>query len=65
VLLLADYGTGGATGTGIISPPFGSCVSDNMYADVDGDDLPDMHFARITARNASELEITIYKIFRL
>jgi len=61
VLLLADYGTGGATGTGIISPPFSGCVSDNIYADVDGDDLPDMHFARITARNASELEITITK----
>ena len=61
VLLLADYGTGGATGTGIISPPFSGCVSDNIYADVDGDDLPDMHFARITARNESELEITISK----
>jgi len=61
VLLLADYGTGGATGTGIISPPFSGCVSDNVYADVDGDDLPEMHFARITARNASELEITINK----
>jgi hypothetical protein len=61
VLLLADYGTGGATGTGIISPSFGSCVSDNIYADVNGDDMPDMHFARITARNYSELEITISK----
>ena len=61
VLLLADYGTGGATGTGIISPSYGSCVSDNVYADVDGDDLPDIHFARITARNYSELEITISK----
>ncbi len=61
VLLLADYGTGGTTGTGIISPNFSSCVSDNVYADVDGDDLPEIHFARITARNASELEITISK----
>ncbi len=61
VLLLADYGTGGATGTGIISPSYGSCVSDNIYADVNGDDMPDMHFARITARNYSELEITVSK----
>jgi len=61
VLLLADYGTGGPTGTGIISPSFSSCVSDNIYADVDGDDLPEIHFARITARNNSELEITISK----
>jgi len=61
VLLLADYGTGGTTGTGIISPNFSNCVSDNIYADVDGDDLPEIHFARITARNASELEITISK----
>ncbi|MBN2018090.1 MAG: T9SS type A sorting domain-containing protein [Candidatus Cloacimonetes bacterium] len=61
VLLLADYGTEGPTGTSIISPSFGSCVSDNVYADVDGDDLPDIHFARITARNYSELEVTISK----
>jgi len=61
VLLLADYGTEGPTGSSIISPPFSGCVSDNVYADVDGDDLPDMDFARITARNYSELEITITK----
>ncbi|MBC8424344.1 hypothetical protein H8E07_09495 [bacterium] len=59
VLLLGDYGTGG---TGVNSPRWDSyCLSDNMYADVDGDDLPEMAFARITARNAAELETMIGK----
>ncbi|MCD4665760.1 MAG: hypothetical protein K8R68_10870, partial [Bacteroidales bacterium] len=43
VLLLGDYGTSGNT---IISPMWNSyCVSDNIYADVDNDDLPDIIFA--------------------
>ena len=58
VLLLGDYGTSGNT---IISPNYGSCVSDNIYADVDGDQLPDVILARMTARDASELQIVIEK----
>lgn len=63
VLLLADHGTGA---TGIVSPsdshPYsGSMISDNKYADVDGNILPDITFARITARNPSELELMINK----
>jgi len=59
VLLLGDYGT---TGVGIVSPIYDNyCVSDNIYADVDGDHLPDITFARITARNASELETMVSK----
>ncbi len=64
VLLLADYGTGAS---GIIShlyshplsyPDF---ASDNRFADVDGDDLPEIAFARITANNATQLETMITK----
>ena len=59
VLLLGDYGTGAS---GVNSPRWDSyCLSDNMYADVDGDELPEMAFARITARDADELETMIGK----
>jgi PKD repeat protein len=64
VLLLGDYSTGS---DGITSPfyvhvsSFPDYASDNGYADVDGDDLPDIIFARITARNATELETMVTK----
>lgn len=67
VLLLGDYSTGS---DGIISPmyvhPAGypDFASDNRYADVDNvgiADLPDITFARITARDAAELETMITK----
>jgi len=60
-LILADYPASGIPG--ITSPIWGSyCVSDNIYADVDGDDLPDMAHGRITARDAAELETMIGKM---
>jgi len=64
VLLLGDYSTGS---DGIISylydHPAGypDYASDNRYADVNGDNLPDVILARITARNAAELEVMISK----
>ncbi|MCD4695343.1 MAG: hypothetical protein K8S16_03795, partial [Bacteroidales bacterium] len=59
VLLIGDYGTSGNT---IISPTWNSyCVSDNIYADVDNDDLPDIVFARMTAQNETHLETMITK----
>ena len=61
VLLLSDYPSSGKA-YGITSPIWDSyCVSDNIYADVDGDDLPEMNFARITAQDASDLETMINK----
>ena len=58
-LLLGDYGS---TGNTITSPSWNSvCVSDNIYADVDNDDMADMAHARITARNADELELMVGK----
>lgn len=57
VLLLADYGQAGANTNSIISPIYDNyCVSDNMYADVNGDHMPEMVFARITANNAAQLQ---------
>jgi len=58
-LILGDYGS---TGNTVMSPTWDNyCVSDNVYADVTGNDMPDVVLARITARNASELEIMIHK----
>ena len=62
-LLLGDYGTGSS---GLITPFYSghlaSIASDNIYADVDGDNLPDMVPARITARNEAELTGMIGKM---
>lgn len=57
VLLLADYGQAAANANSIISPIYDNyCVSDNMLADVNGDHMPEMVFARITANNAAQLQ---------
>ncbi|UCF85424.1 MAG: hypothetical protein JSV50_07260 [Desulfobacteraceae bacterium] len=49
ILLLADYVADGGD-TGITSPLYNNyCVSDNIYGDVDGDHLPDIVMARMTA----------------
>ncbi|MGD8396320.1 MAG: C25 family cysteine peptidase, partial [Candidatus Eiseniibacteriota bacterium] len=64
-LLLGDYPNSGDRDSGITAPTYSytyTCVSDNIYADVDGDDLPDMFHGRITARNAAELETMIEKM---
>ncbi len=59
VLLIGDYGSSGNT---IVSPIWNSyCVSDNIYADVDNDKLPDITFARMTAQNATHLETMVTK----
>ena len=66
-LLLGDYSTGS---NGIIShlyehPASGwgypDFASDNRYADVDGDELPDIVFARITAENTDQLNTMVSK----
>ena len=60
VLLMADYGTSGNT---IISPTYNNyCASDNIYADVDGDQLPDVVFARMTAQNEGHLQTMVTKV---
>ncbi len=64
ILLLADYGNDNMTITSREEPhPYsGTYISDNWYADVDGDSLPDIVFSRITARNDEELRNTVGKI---
>jgi hypothetical protein len=61
-LILADYPNSGLREVGIPAPIWSSyCASDNIYADVDGDNMPDMVHARITARDGAELERMIGK----
>ncbi|MBC8320645.1 MAG: T9SS type A sorting domain-containing protein [Bacteroidetes bacterium] len=60
VLLMADYGTSGNT---IISPIYNNyCVSDNIFGDVDGDHMPEVIFARMTAQNEGHLETFVTKV---
>ena len=64
ILFMADYGTGAATGNGIICPTYSTtypCISDNFYADVNNDMLPDMAHARIVAQTESHLQIMVKK----
>lgn len=66
ILLLGDYSTNAADG--IISHTlndhpggYNPYISDNPFSDVNNDKLPDISFARITARNAAELQHMINK----
>ncbi len=60
VLLLGDYGT---TGNSIVSPIWNNyCVSDNIFADVTNNSMPDVIFARMAAQNEDHLSTMIGKI---
>jgi len=60
ILLLGDYA---ADNTGIIAPIWDNyCASDNIFADVTNNDMPDIVFSRMTAQTATHLEYMINKI---
>ncbi|NCC72413.1 MAG: PKD domain-containing protein [Sphingobacteriia bacterium] len=61
VLLLGDNGS---TAMNTVAAPVWDnyCVSDNVYADVTGNGLPDVIISRITAKNGVELENIVSKI---
>jgi len=60
VLLLGDYGTSVNT---VHSPIWnGYCVSDHIYADINGNDMADIILARIAAQSNTDLESIINKI---
>ncbi len=65
VLLLSDYQSSGLA-YGITAPVYDygyyACVSDNFYADVDNDHLPDVILARMTAQNDAHLSTMITKM---
>lgn len=66
ICLMADYSTDATGNTGIISklqpdngyPDF---ASDNYYADVNNDEMPEIVFSRIVGNNAAELQTLITK----
>jgi hypothetical protein len=60
VLLMGDYGDDMTTN--VVSPIYNSyCVSDNIFADVDEDHLPDIVFARMTANDEEQLSVMVRK----
>jgi hypothetical protein len=60
ILLMADYGTN--QNSNILAPIWDSyCASDNIYADVDNDDMPEIILARMVANNNTELETMVTK----
>ena len=64
VCLLGDHGTNMAQyipAETTSHPASGSCITDNMYADPSGDNLPDMVFSRLIAENADQLPIFVGK----
>jgi hypothetical protein len=66
VCLMADYGTessGASTITSKLQPdsPYPNFASDNYYADVNGDEMPEIVFSRIIANNNDQLQTLITK----
>ncbi len=61
-LILSDYPNSGEKIYGVTSPMWNNyCVSDNIYADVNGDNLPDMFHGRICAQNQEHLRVMVNK----
>ena len=65
VLLLADHNSNMAVGIPAEytwhSSSYGNCITDNGYADVTGDLLPEMAFSRLVAANANEAQMMVSK----
>jgi len=65
-LLLGDYGTDETKNiiSHMYSHPasYPNYASDNKYADVTGDEMPDVIFSRITANNATQLQVMVTKM---
>lgn len=64
VCLLGDHGSnmGQYIPAETVPHPLGSCITDNRYADVVGNDnLPDMVFSRLIAQDANELPVFVGK----
>ena len=64
VLLMGDHNTNMAIGipAETISHAYsGSCITDNQYADVSGDKLPEMVFGRMAAETEAQMAVLVSK----
>ena len=65
VLLLGDHNSNMSVGIPAEytyhSTNYGNCITDNGYADVTGDNLPEMAFSRLVAANANEAQMMVSK----
>jgi len=64
VLLMGDHHTNMAVGIPAETIPHsysGSCITDNQYADITGDLLPEMVFGRMAAENEVQMAILVSK----
>ena len=65
VLLLGDHNTNMSAGIPAEytwhSSDYGNCITDNGYADVTGDLLPEMAFSRLVAADANEAQMMVSK----
>ena len=65
VLLLGDHNSNMSVGIPAEytyhSSSYGNCITDNGYADVTGDNLPEMAFCRLVAANATEAQMMVSK----
>jgi hypothetical protein len=65
VLLLGDHNSNMSLGIPAQftyhSIDYGNCITDNFYADVTGDNLPEMAFSRLVAANAAEAQMMVSK----
>ena len=65
VLLLGDHNSNMSVGIPAEytyhSSNYGNCITDNGYADVTGDLLPEMAFCRLVAANANEAQMMVSK----
>ena len=65
VLLMGDHNTNMSVGIPAesISHPLGSCITDNQYADVTGDLLPEMAFSRMGAETVDQIAVLTSKLY--
>ena len=65
ILLFGDHNSNMAEGIPAEytyhSSSYGNCITDNGYADVTGDNLPDIVFSRLVAANATEAQMMVSK----
>ena len=59
-LILSDHPSSGEN-YGVPAAMWGNVASDNIYADINGNNLPDIHHARICAQDESDLSTMINK----